>query len=313
MQRRQCHVRARVGVVDRIDLVTDDQHLRRVELPVEERVDDAADRSGLPPGLLGEEVMGHRVAVVHRLVGPEVHHHGLGADGQCAGEVLEVDGRLEMHQHLARLVVGAVQVLAVADAGDATPAAAVERLHVERVAQLLGDPVEVEGLVVPVSGVGPAHVVHGVLVGHQRGGRHLQAQPHHRAVGAVLLHRLEREGAVEQVGAVDQCCLLQPLTRVVVPVGEPVDDQRCPHRVVEPERLDRQPLAGDRVLGAAVGHRPDHPLDGLEGSWPVLLGSEQQSDQVAAHPHLPLPTRPGLQPVSPRPCRSTGQMSTMTS
>ena len=80
--------------------------------------------------------------------------------------------------------------------------------------------------------------------------RHVEAEPDHRAVRRVLLHRLERERAVEQVGAVDQRGLLQPLARVVVPVGEPVDDQAGADRVDEVERLDRQPLAGD--AGASV-------------------------------------------------------------
>ena len=198
-------------------------------------------------GRLGQEAVVDGVPQVHRLVGPEVHHHRLRADGERPGEVLVVDGGLQVHQHLAGLVVRAVQVAAVVDPRDPAPGAAVERLHVERVAELLGEPVEVEVAVVLLRGVGPAHVVDRVLVRHQRGRRDLEAHPDQRAVGAVLLHRLERERAVEQVGAVDQRGLLQPLARVVVPVREPVDDELGADRVVEVERLDGEPLAGHGV------------------------------------------------------------------
>ena len=48
------------------------------------------------------------VAVVHRPVGLEVHHHRLGADREAAREDVEVlDRRLQVHQPLAGLVVGA--------------------------------------------------------------------------------------------------------------------------------------------------------------------------------------------------------------
>ena len=247
MQRGHRDVRAGVGVVDGVDVVADDEHLAGVELPAEERVDDPRDGDRLLAGGLGEEAVVDGVPQVHRLLRPEVHHHRLRADRQRPGEVVVVDGGLEVHQHLAGLVVRLVQVAAVVDAGDAAPGAAVERLHVERVAEVLGDLVEVELAVVLLRGVGPADVVDRVLVRHQRGRRDLQPHPDQRAVGAVLLHRLERERAVEQVGAVDQRGLLQPLARVVVPVRQPVDDQLGADRVVEPERLDGEPLARDRV------------------------------------------------------------------
>ena len=224
------------------------------------------------------------VPVVHRLVGLELHHHRLGADRQRPGEVLVLDGGLEVHQHLAGLVVGLVEVVAVVDPGDAAPAAAVERLHVHRVAELVGDLVEVERLVVLLRGVGPAHVVDRVLVGHQDRARHLEAEPEHGAVRRVLLHRLERERAVQQVGPVDQRGLLQPLARVVVPVGEPVDDELGAHRVHQVERLDGQPLAAEGVRAAVgEGDRSDAAEDRLEGLRPVLLGSQQQADQVVRH------------------------------
>src|SRR5205807_4363835 len=55
--------------------------------------------------------------------------------------------------------------------------------------------------------------------------RHAQAEPHHRAVRGVLLHRLERERVVQQVDLVHQGDLLQPLAREVVPPREAVDDE----------------------------------------------------------------------------------------
>src|SRR5215211_9497881 len=58
----------------------------------------------------------------------------------------------------------------------------------------------------------------------------------------VLLHRLEGEGVVEQVGPVHQGDLLQPLPGVVVPVGEAVDDQGVADRLAQVEGLDGDPL-----------------------------------------------------------------------
>ena len=246
MQRGERHVRAGVGVVDRgCTCVALDEHLARVELPPEERVDQARDGEHLVAGRRGQEVVLDRVPVVHRQLGPELHHHRLRPDGQRADEhVVALDRLLQVHQPLARGVVGRVQFGAVADPRHAHPAAAVVRLHEQRVAQRLGHLVEVERLVVPGGGVGVAGVVDRVLVRHQHGLGHLQAQPDHRAVGGVLLHRLERERAVEQVHVVHQRDLLQPLARVVVPVRQPVDDQRVPGPVAQVERLDGDPAAG---------------------------------------------------------------------
>ena len=52
------------------------------------------------------------VAVVHRPVGLEVHHHRLGADREAAREDVEVlDRRLEVHQPLAGGVVDGMQLV----------------------------------------------------------------------------------------------------------------------------------------------------------------------------------------------------------
>ena len=227
MQARQRDVRRGVRVVDRGgDAVLDDR-LARVELPAEERVHEPADRHDLVAGLGGEEVVVDLVAVVHRPVGLEVHHHRLGADREAAREDVEVlDRRLQVHQPLARGVVDGVQLGRVADPRDADPLAAVEGLHVERVADLRRDLLEVEGEVVALGGRLEALVRGRALVRDQPRLRHVQAEPHHRAVRRVLLHRLERERVVQQVDVVHQRDLLQPLARHRVPPAEPVDHER---------------------------------------------------------------------------------------
>ena len=58
--------------------------------------------------------------------------------------------------------------------------------------------------------------------------------------------------------------LLEPLARVVVPVGQPVDDQAGAHRVGEVEGLDRQSLGRDGMPLTASADRVDHAEDGLE-------------------------------------------------
>ena len=251
---------------------------------MEERVDHPADRRALRAGGRREEVVGHLVAVVQGPFRPVAHHHGLRADRQRPGEHVVLHGGLQVHEHLAGVVVGAEQVGPIVDPGHAPPAAAVEGLHVERVAEVVGDGPEVEGLVVLRGGVGPTRVVDRVLVGHQHGVRHLQPEAHHRAIGGVLLHGLEGERRVEQVDVVHQGDLLEPLARHVVPVREPVDHQVVLGHVAQGERLDGHPLGLDQMVRpAAVGDGPHGPHQGLQRDGPVVLGAEQQADQVALH------------------------------
>ena len=74
----------------------------------------------------------------------------------------------------------------------------------------------------------------------------------------MLLHRLERERAVEQVHVVHQRDLLEPFAREVVPVGEPVDYELVAGAVSQVKRLDRDPLGGDPVaVPGVVGDRPE--------------------------------------------------------
>ena len=258
------------------------ERLARVELPAEERVDQAADREYLVAELGREEVVLDGVAVVHREVGAELHDHRLGADRQRAGEHVEaVDRRLQVHEPLAGLVVRAVQLGAVADVAHAHPLAAVVGLHEQRVADRLGDLVEVERPVVLRRRVGEAGVVGRVLVRDQDGLRHLEPEPQHRAVRGVLLHRLERERAVEQVHVVHERDLLEPLARQEVPVGEPVDDEVVARLVAQVERLHRDPLDVHAVGGAGgVLDRPEPAEQRLERGRPVLLGAEEESDEM---------------------------------
>jgi hypothetical protein len=265
-----------------VRLLTAHERLAGVELPAEERVDEAADREHLVAHLGVEEAVVDGVAVVHRLVGPEVHDHRLGADGERAREdVVAVDRGLQVHQPLAGGVVGAVELLRVADVADPDPLPAVVGLHEQRIADLGGDRVEVERPVVARRGVRVAGVLRRVLVRHEHRLRHLEAEPQHRAVGGVLLHRLERERRVQQVHVVHQRDLLEPLARHEVPVGEAVDDEVVARLVAQVERLDGDPLAGHVMRGAGrVLDRPEAVQQRLEGARPVLLRAEQQPDQV---------------------------------
>ena len=282
VQAGQGDVGAGVGVVDGVDVAALDQGLAGVELPPEERVDQLADRHHLEPRVRGQEVVLDRVAQVHGLVRLELHHHGLGADGQRAGEDVVVDGLLQVHEHLAAGVVGGVQFGHVVDPGHAAPGPAVVGLHEQRVADLLGDGVQVEGLVVAGRGVGVAGVVERVLVRHQHRLRHLEPEPHHRAVGRVLLHRLERERAVEQVDLVHHGHLLQPFPGDVVPVREPVDDQVVAGLVTQAERLDGDPLDVEGVRAA-------RPLDRARAGAGSRSNAEGQSSSVPSSSPISVP------------------------
>ena len=227
----------------------------------------------------------HGVAVVHRLVRAEPHDHRLGPDGQRPGErVVVLDGGLQVHQPLAGLVVGLVQLLAVAHPRDPDPGAAVVGLHEQRVADPGGDLVQVERLVVAGRGVGVAGVVHRVLRGHQHGLGNLEPEPDHRAVGGVLLHRLERERIVHEIDVVHERGLLDPFARVVVPVSKAVDDERVARPHPQVEGLYRDPLGGEGVRLPLERHPAPGPADdGLECAGPVLFRAEEQPDQVGSH------------------------------
>ena len=281
VQRGHGDVGRRVRVVDRVRLRPAHDRLARVELPAEEGVHEPRDRHDLSSEPGREEVVTHLVALVHRPVRLEAHDHRLRADRERAGEHIEPLRRgLQVHETFARLVVARLQLRRRADPRHADPLAAVERLQVGRVADGRAHLRERERLVVARGRGEEARVVRRLLVRDQPRLGHLQAQPHHRAVGRVLLHRLERERVVQEVRVVHQRDLLQPFTRDVVPPAEPVDDQRVSRLRPQVERLDRDPLGAQHVLLAAVADRAQ-PLDeALERRRPVVLGAEQESDQV---------------------------------
>ena len=224
-----------------------------------------------------QEVVADLVAVVHRPRRVEPHRHRLGADRERAHEDVEVLERgLQVHHPLARLVVARAQLLGRADARDADPLAAVERLHEERVADVAADRLEVERRVVALGGRLEARVLRRHLVRDQPRLGHADAEPHQRAVRGVLLHRLERERVVQQVDVVHQRDLLQPGARQVVPPREPVDHERVARPVAQVERLVDDPLGAQLVAVDRAEPRDER----LERGGPVLLGAEQQADHV---------------------------------
>ena len=62
----------------------------------------------------------------------------------------------------------------------------------------------------------------------------------------------------------------------------PIDDQRMPNWLAQVEGLDRHPF-GRHFMGlAAVLDTRSQPRQVLfEGGWPVVLGPQQQADQVS--------------------------------
>src|SRR5215207_6166849 len=153
--------------------------------------------------------------------------------------------------------------------------------HVHRVADLLPHRGEIKGPVVARGGWGEALVLGWDLVGQQPGRGHVEPEPDGGAVAGVLLHRLEGERVVEQVGPVHQGDLLEPFPRVVVPVGEAVDDQGVADGLTQVEGLDGDPLGGHLVgLAVELDARGEPAQVLLERGRPVVLGPEQQADQV---------------------------------
>ena len=238
------------------------------------------DREDLVAELRRQEVVPHLVAVVHRPRRVEPHRHRLGADRERAHEDVEpLERGLQVHHPLARLVVARAQLVGRPDARDADPLAAVERLHEERVPDVLADRLEVERRVVALGGRLEALVRRRHLVRDQPRVGHADPEAHQRAVGGVLLHRLERERVVQQVHVVHQRDLLQPRARQVVPPREPVDHERVARPVAEVERLVDDPLGAQRVAVDRAEPRDER----LERRGPVLLGAEEQADRVLSH------------------------------
>jgi hypothetical protein len=225
---------------------------------------------------------------VHRPIRLELHDHRLGADREAAGEhVVVLDRCLQVHQAFTRFVVARVEFSIVLHPGHPHPGSAVERFHEQGIANLARDLFEAERLVVFSRHVWEPVILRWFLMRDHPRVRHLQAQPHHGAVSRVLLHGLERERVVHEVDVVHDCGLLQPLTRDVVPVREPIDDERMARHGTQVEGLDRDALGRDRVVLPTDLQLPDGAVSQcFERARPILFGAQQQADQMFAHTNL---------------------------
>ena len=290
MQGRHLRVRARVGEVDRVPDAVLVQRLARVEVPAEERVDGQRGVAQDRRLVVADEVLGHRVAVVQRGARVVLDDLGLRAEADAAHEAVErVDRLLQVHDQLAALVVALAERLRVVDLDDALPAAAVERLHEHRVAQPLADGAEVEQARVALQRrlqIGQRLV----RLGRQHPRlRDRHAQVHHGAVGRVLLHRLHRPRVVEDVEAVHQDGLLDPLAAGVIPVGQPVDDQVVADVLAQVERLDGHAVDLDAHLIALPVDDQIEALDELlVTDRPADVGAQRQPDPAGHVGHVNL-------------------------
>jgi hypothetical protein len=220
------------------------------------------------------------VALVQRLRRVVLDRPRLRADPDAAHEAVEgEDALLQVHHELARFVVGVAQRLLVVDLVDPDPAAAVEGLHEERVAEVLAHLSEVEELRVALERHLQVRLLLVRLRRDQPGRRDRQPEAHHRAVRRVLLVRLHRPRVVEDVDAVQDHGLLDPLAAEVVPVRQPVDHHVVLRRIVQPEGIDghARDLEAHRVapdLEAQVELLDDL----LVADRPADVGSEREPD-----------------------------------
>ena len=149
-----------------------------------------------------------------------------------------------------------LQLLGVVDLGHAHPAAAVVGLHEHRIAEALPDVLlEVEEAGVALERdlqVGLALVG---LGGDEHRVRYRHPEPHHRAVRRVLLVGLHRPRVVEDVDAVHDDGLLDPLAARAEPMRQPVDHEVVLHGLAQVEGLDRHALDVERDRVLADGDR----------------------------------------------------------
>jgi hypothetical protein len=93
----------------------------------------------------------------------------------------------------------------------------------------------------------------------------------------VLLVGLHRPRVVEDVEAVHQDGLFDPLAAGVVPVGQPVEDDVVLARLAQIERLDRDALRGDADGVALPGDREvELGEDLLVADRPADVGAQRQ-------------------------------------
>ena len=180
-----------------------------------------------------------------------------------------------MHESRAALVVRLVQGLAVPDRRHADPGSAIIGLHEQRVADLVTDIAEVEQARIAAQ---RRHEVRRLDVGfrrHEPGIRHGKAEPHHGAVGRMLLHGLDRPGVVIDVQVVTEYRFLDPLSRRVIPVRQSVDDDVVLAGLPQVERLDADALDRELLRFAADINREIELLQQrLVADWPADIGAE---------------------------------------
>ena len=281
MQRGDLEVRAGVGEVDRVEHAVLAQRLARVELPAEERVDRQAGVGEHRPLVAVDEEEVDLVTIVERGGRVVLDDVDLRANADRADEQVEgVDGLLQVHDPLAGLLVGLLQLARVVDARHADPRAAVVGLHEERVTEALADLVELEVPAVALHGRVDVRVVADELLrGDHPGLGDRHPELHHRRVGRVLLHRLERPGVVEHVEAVHDDGLLDPLAAGMKPVGQAVEDDVVADGLTQVVRLDGNPLDVEVEDIAAEGDVEIETLDELlVAAWPTDIGAERQTD-----------------------------------
>ncbi len=84
--------------------------------------------------------MGDNVPAVHGLGRIVLETYDLWPDSQRANkDLIILQTGLQVHQHLARIIISVRQILLVVDPANAAPATAIKRLHIEGITDLSGD------------------------------------------------------------------------------------------------------------------------------------------------------------------------------
>ncbi len=130
-----------------------------------------------------------------------------------------------MHQHLSRRIISLHQFRLIIDPAYPAPPPAIKRLHKQRIAHLLRQLRQIKQIMILRRRHPELLRIRPQLRRNQHRLRHPHPQPDHRAIGRMFLHALEGERIIEQIDAVEQGRLLQPFSRLVMPVGQPVDNQ----------------------------------------------------------------------------------------
>ena len=237
------NIGAGIGKVNGPERSILENRLARIKVPAEKGVDHLGDNARLAALFGIEKIVINDVASVHGLGRVVAEAADLRANAQRAHKnLVVVQPGLQMHERLAGFIVGMPQIVLIIDAAHAAPATAVKRLHVERIAYMVGNIGQVEQVVV----FGRRHPVLFRIWpgfgGNEPGLGNVEPQPNHGAIGRMLLHALESKRVVEQIDAVDQRRLFEPFTRVKMPIGQPVNDQ-----VIACGRRERKGMNADAL------------------------------------------------------------------